>query len=100
MAQKYIDFRSDTVTNPTPSMRQAMFTAEVGDDFYNDDPTAIKLQNYAAKIFNKDSSLFVPTGCFGNTCSLLSQSNRGDELILASESHIVLNERGSAAALS
>ena len=43
MAQKYIDFRSDTVTNPTPSMRQAMFTAEVGDDFYNDDPTAIKL---------------------------------------------------------
>ena len=57
-----IDLRSDTVTKPTPAMRQAMFEAEVGDDVYQEDPTVNRLEERAAQIFGKEAALYVPTG--------------------------------------
>ena len=63
---KTIDFRSDTVTVPTPKMKQAMMDAEIGDDVFNDDPTVKKLEALAAEIMGKEAALFVPTGCMGN----------------------------------
>ncbi len=62
--------RSDTVTHPTQEMREAMYKAEVGDDVYGDDPTAIRLEEYAALLAGKEAALFVPSGTFGNQLAL------------------------------
>lgn len=97
---KFIDLRSDTVTEPTQSMRQAMFTAVVGDDVYGDDPTVIALEEYAAKLVNKEAALFVPSGTFGNQLALFTHCTRGNEVILGDDCHIVIHEVGGAAIIA
>jgi threonine aldolase len=95
----YIDLRSDTVTKPTPEMREAMAEAEVGDDVYRDDPTVNRLEELAAQLLGKESALFVPSGTMGNLIALLVHCQRGDEAIVGNQSHIYLNEAGGMSAL-
>jgi threonine aldolase len=95
----YIDLRSDTVTRPTPEMREAMAEAEVGDDVYRDDPTVNRLEELAAGMLGKEASLFVPSGTMGNLIALLVHCQRGHEVIVGNQSHIYLNEAGGMAAL-
>ena len=94
-----IDLRSDTFTHPTQSMRDAMATAEVGDDVYQEDPTVQKLEILSAKKMGKEAGLFVPSGCMGNLISVLSHCGRGDEILLGNRSHISLYEVGGVSAL-
>lgn len=96
---KPIDLRSDTLTQPTPAMREAMANAEVGDDVFEEDPTLKKLETLAAKKTGKESALFVPSGTMGNLISVLSHCQRGDEVLLGDRSHIFLHEVGGMAAL-
>jgi len=96
---EYIDLRSDTVTKPTPEMREAMAEAEVGDDVYMDDPTINKLQEKAAEMLDKEDSLFVPSGTMGNLLALLVHCQRGDEVIVGDKAHIYVNEAGGMSAL-
>jgi threonine aldolase len=96
---EYIDLRSDTVTKPTPEMREAMAEAEVGDDVYGDDPTVNHLQEIAAEMMGKEAALFVPSGTMGNLLALLVHCQRGDEVIVGNQSHIYLNEAGGMSAL-
>lgn len=95
-----VDLRSDTVTKPTPEMRQAMAEAEVGDDVYQEDPTVDRLQEMAARTLGFEASLFVPTGTMGNQVALAVHGKPGDEVICDSESHIIHYEMGAMAALS
>ncbi|WKZ35345.1 MAG: low-specificity L-threonine aldolase [Anaerolineales bacterium] len=95
----YVDLRSDTVTKPTPEMREAMAEAEVGDDVYMDDPTVNKLQEQAAAMLGKQDSLFVPSGTMGNLLALLVHCQRGDEVIVGEKSHVYMNEAGGMSAL-
>ncbi len=97
---RFIDLRSDTVTQPTQRMREAMLTAEVGDDVYNDDPTIAKLETMAAKRLGKEAALFVPTGTMGNQIAIMAHTQRGDEIIAGRKSHINVYEVGGAAVLS
>jgi threonine aldolase len=94
-----IDLRSDTLTQPTPAMREAMANAEVGDDVFEEDPSLKKLEALAAKKTGKESALFVPSGTMGNLVSILSHCQRGDEILLGDKSHIFLHEVGGIAAL-
>jgi len=96
---EYVDLRSDTVTKPTPEMREAMAEAEVGDDVYRDDPTVNKLEAVAAEKLGKEASIFVPSGTMGNLLALLVHCQRGDEVIVGNKSHIYLNEAGGMSAL-
>jgi threonine aldolase len=96
---EYIDLRSDTVTKPTPEMREAMAEAEVGDDVYRDDPTVNKLEAMAAEKLGKEAAIFVPSGTMGNLLALLVHCQRGDEVIVGNKSHIYLNEAGGMSAL-
>jgi threonine aldolase len=95
----YIDLRSDTVSKPTPEMREAMAEAEVGDDVYRDDPTVNRLEDLAAEMLGKGAALFVPSGTMGNLIALLVHCQRGDEVIVGNKSHIYLNEAGGMSAL-
>jgi threonine aldolase len=95
----FLDLRSDTVTKPTPEMREAMAEAEVGDDVYMDDPTVNKLQQKAAEMLGKEDSLFVPSGTMGNLLALLVHCQRGDEVILGERSHMYLKVAGGMSAL-
>ena len=94
-----IDVRSDTVTQPTDTMRQAMASAVVGDDQYGEDPTVRQLEQMAAKMLGKEDAVFVASGTMGNLVALLTHCGRGDEVILGDESHIFWYESGGAAAL-
>ena len=94
-----IDLRSDTVTKPTPEMREAMAEAEVGDDVYRDDPTLNRLEELAAGRMGKQAAVFVPSGTMGNLLALLVHCQRGDEVIVGNKSHIYLNEAGGMSAL-
>ena len=96
---EYVDLRSDTVTKPTPEMREAMAEAEVGDDVYRDDPTVNKLEAVAAEKLGKEASIFVPSGTMGNLLALLVHCQRGDEVVVGNKSHIYLNEAGGMSAL-
>jgi len=96
---EYVDLRSDTVTKPTPEMREAMAEAEVGDDVFRDDPTVNKLEAMAAEMLGKESAVFVPSGTMGNLLALLVHCQRGDEVIVGDKSHIYLNEAGGMSAL-
>ena len=96
---EYVDLRSDTVTKPTPEMREAMAEAEVGDDVFRDDPTVNKLEVLAAEKLGKEASIFVPSGTMGNLLALLVHCQRGDEVIVGDKSHIYLNEAGGMSAL-
>ena len=94
-----IDLRSDTVTLPTPAMRQAMAQAEVGDDVYGEDPTTNRLQEMAAERLGKEAGLFVVSGTMGNLTAMLAHCGRGDEIILGTRSHTFLYEAGGSASL-
>ena len=89
---RLVELRSDTFTQPTESMRQAMATAELGDDVWDEDPTVHRLQARAAEMVGKEASLFVPSGTMGNLCALLSHTTPGDEVILEIDSHVFQNE--------
>lgn len=97
---KYIDLRSDTVTMPTKAMRDAMATAEVGDDVYRDDPTTNKLEREAAIKLGKEAALFVTSGTMGNQLAIMTHTDRGDEVIVSDQAHIFIHEVGAAAVLS
>lgn len=97
---KYIDLRSDTVTKPTQAMRYAMYMAEVGDDVYEDDPTVIELEKYAAQITGKQAALFVPSGTFGNQLALFTNCKRGNEVILGDDCHIMMHEVGASSVIA
>lgn len=94
-----LDFRSDTVTKPTPEMRGAMAKAVVGDDVYQEDPTINRLQEMAAEITGQQAGLFVPSGTMGNLASILAHCQRGNEIIVGKKAHIFLYEAAGAAAL-
>src|SRR5512133_3393237 len=95
----YVDLRSDTVTKPTPEMREAMAKAEVGDDVYGDDPTVNRLQELAAEMVGKEAGLFVPSGTMGNLAAILTHCQRGDEVILGQLNHSFLYEAGGMSVL-
>lgn len=93
-----IDLRSDTVTWPTPAMREAMASAPVGDDVYGEDPTINELEALAAEMLGKEAGLFVASGTMGNLVSVLTHCGRGEEMILGKQAHIFRYEVASAAA--
>lgn len=93
-----IDLRSDTVTLPTNEMKQFIIDSPLGDDVYGEDPSVNLLQKKIAKIFNKESALFVPSGTMANLISVLTHCNRGDEVILGNKSHIFFYEAGGISA--
>jgi threonine aldolase len=93
-----IDLRSDTVTRPSQGMRKAMADADVGDDVYGEDPTAIRLQERAAEILGQEAALFVPTGTMANQLALLCQCERGQEVLVGDGNHLMIYESGAAAA--
>jgi|SRR5579859_968773 len=92
-----IDLRSDTVTLPTPAMREAMYRAEVGDDVFGEDPTVNRLEELAAARLGKEAAMFVPSGTMGNTSAVITHCQRGDEVVLGARAHILLYEGGGAA---
>ncbi len=94
-----IDFRSDTVSWPTPAMRQAMATAEIGDDVYGEDPTVNRLEAMAANMLGKEAGLFVASGTMGNLTAILSHARRGDSAIVGQDSHTCRSEAGGMAVL-
>ncbi len=95
-----IDLRSDTVTVPTEQMRQAMCTAVVGDDVYGDDATVNELEALAAEMMGKEAGLFAPSGVMSNQLALFTHVNRGQEVILPDNCHIVAHEAGAAAIIA
>lgn len=95
-----IDLRSDTVTRPSPEMRQAMAAAPVGDDQYGEDPSVNRLQERVAKLLGKEAALFVPSGTMANQIGLKILTHTGDEVVVAQEAHIVWHESGAGAANS
>ncbi len=94
-----IDLRSDTVTKPTPAMREAMAKAEVGDDVYGEDPTVNRLQEMAAEMMGKECGLFVASGTMGNLAGILAHCQRGDEVIVGNKAHTFLYEAGGISVL-
>jgi threonine aldolase len=97
---KKIDFRSDTVTLPTDKMRQAILTAELGDDVTGEDPTVNKLQALAAEVTGKEDALLVTSGTMGNQLSIKVHTVPGNEIIVEEKAHIFLHELGASAVLS
>lgn len=100
MVNGKIDFRSDTVTLPTDEMRKAMAEAIVGDDVYGDDETINRLEKITAKKFKKDAALFVPTGTMSNQLAIFTHAERGNEIILPDNCHIVVHEAGAASVIA
>ncbi|MFQ5419220.1 MAG: low-specificity L-threonine aldolase [Anaerolineae bacterium] len=94
-----VDFRSDTVTWPTPHMREAMAQARVGDDVYGEDPTVNELQALAAQMTGKEAGLFVASGTMGNLTAILTHATRGEEAIVGEDAHTFSWEAGGMAAL-
>lgn len=92
-----IDLRSDTVTQPTPAMREAMMAAPLGDDVFGDDPTVNALQQRIAEITGKQAALFMPSGTQSNLCAILAHCGRGDEYIVGQQAHCYRYEGGGAA---
>ena len=95
-----IDLRSDTVTQPTPTMREAMANAPVGDDVYGEDPTVLELERRVAAMCGMEAALFLPSGTMANAVAVRTHTRPGDEIILEREAHIYLYEGGGFAALS
>jgi threonine aldolase len=95
----WVDLRSDTVTQPTPAMREAMAQAVVGDDVYGEDPTVNRLEQLAAERLGKDAAMFVTSGTMANLAAVLTHCSRGDEIILGDQSHTFNSEAGGAPAL-
>ena len=97
--EQVLDFRSDTVTRPTPGMREAMARAEVGDDVMGEDPTVQRLEARVAALFGREASLFVPSGTMANLIGMALHCQRGDEVILERRTHSFVYEVGGGAAL-
>lgn len=95
-----IDLRSDTVTRPTPAMREAMANAPVGDDVYGDDPTVNALEALAAEVSGKEAALFVCSGTMGNQLAIMTHTRPGQEMIASVHSHVIVHEQGGHARLS
>ncbi len=95
-----IDLRSDTVTRPTPAMREAMARAEVGDDVYGEDPCVNRLQEVAAMRLGVEAALFVPSGSMGNQAALRTLTRPGDVVLAGEDAHLLVYESGAASALS
>lgn len=95
-----IDLRSDTLTQPTPAMREAMASAPVGDDVYGEDPTINRLEEKAAGIFRRDAALFLPSGTMANQVAVHLHTRPGTEVVGESRSHVFNFEMGAMAALS
>ena len=96
---RVVDLRSDTVTQPSPEMRRAMYEAELGDDVYGEDPTLNRLEAMAAERFGKEAAVFVASGTMGNLVSVLAHAQRGDEIILGNQAHIFRSEAGGSSVL-
>lgn len=96
---RWIDLRSDTVTQPSAAMRAAMAAAPVGDDVYADDPTVNRLQDHAAELFGFEAALFAPSGTQTNLIALMTHCGRGDEYLVGQEAHTYKYEGGGAAVL-
>jgi threonine aldolase len=96
---KIVDLRSDTVTRPTPGMREAMARAEVGDDVYGEDPTVNRLQERVAALLGKEAGLFVPSGTMANQVALGTLTRPGDEIVCDAGAHCISFESGALAAL-
>lgn len=92
-----LDFRSDTVTEPTEEMREAMHRAKVGDDGREGDPTVRELEEYSAQLLGKEAGLFVISGTMGNLVSILAHTRPGQEVILERDAHIYWSEVGGVA---
>ena len=99
MPEHYFDFRSDTLTQPTPEMRAAMAAAPVGDDVYGEDPTVNRLEQEAAKRMGKEAGLFVSSGTQGNLIAVLAHCARGEEAIMGREGHTFKHEAGGISVL-
>src|SRR5574337_464976 len=97
---RVIDLRTDTITAPTPAMRQAMAEAEVGDDFYGEDPTVAALERRAASLLGKEAALYVPSGTMGNLVAHLTHCVGGGEVIGPEHAHSFVNEGGGPARLA
>lgn len=95
-----IDLRSDTITRPTPAMREAMAAAEVGDDMFGEDPTVAKLEARVAELLGKEAAMFAPSGTMVNQLALRAHTEPGDEVILDGNAHIYYYEGGAPAALA
>lgn len=95
--ERPIDLRSDTVTRPTPAMREAMARAEVGDDVFGEDPTVNALQERAARLLGKEAALFVPTGTLANLVAILAQTRPGDSVLMHEDAHPFNYESGNLA---
>jgi threonine aldolase len=100
MDTKYIDLRSDTVTKPSVGMRQAMASADVGDDVYGEDPTINRLQEKVAELLSKEAALFVPSGVMANQIAIKVHTAPGDEVIAEAGSHVFNYETAAAAFIS
>jgi threonine aldolase len=100
IATRIIDLRSDTVTLPTPAMRQAIANAEVGDDVFGDDPTVQRLEARTAGILGKDAAVFVPSGTMANQLAVRAHTEPGDEILVEADAHIYYYEAGAPAALA
>jgi len=96
---KIVDFRSDTVTLPTPAMRKAMYEAELGDDVYGEDPTVNRLEEASAERLGKEAGLLTVSGTMSNLVALLTHCSRGDEVIMGDKAHTFMSEVGGPAAL-
>jgi threonine aldolase len=96
---RVIDLRSDTVTLPTPEMREAMAKAEVGDDVFGEDPTVNRLEAMAAEVLGKEAAVLTVSGTMSNLAAGLTHCQRGTEMITGTEAHIFLNEAGGASVL-
>ena len=97
---KTIDLRSDTVTKPTPAMREAMARADVGDDVYGEDPTVNRLQAQAAERLGKPAAILVPSGTMANQCAIRALTHHGDVVLAGDGAHVLKYESGAAAALA
>jgi threonine aldolase len=97
---RFIDLRSDTVTQPTADMRRAMFAAVVGDDVFGEDPTVNALQEKAARLLDKEAALFVASGTMANQLSIKAHTQPGDEVIIEAGAHAMNFEGGAGAVLS
>jgi len=95
-----VDLRSDTVTRPTPAMRAAMASAEVGDDVYGEDPSVRALEERVAALLDKEAALFVPTGTMANQIALRAWTKPGDEIIVGKDAHCWRHESGALAAIA
>jgi threonine aldolase len=94
-----IDLRSDTVTHPTPEMREAMVQAPIGDDVFGEDPTVNELEARSAEILGKEAALFTASGTMGNLIAVLAHCARGDEAVMGTMGHTFLHEVGGISAL-